>query len=200
MSLKTHIRNGYVLLSIIVITILLLKEGCSPSSFFRGDVISSDTSIVYLPGGSDTIYKETEKIVYRDRDFHHYHTDTVYNTDSSDFSVGYMYNKKDSVINAEIGFWAKERPDSITFKYSAIIPNIIDTVIKEVTIIDKVRVNQLYFGGNATVYPGFNSLTMGVDFVSKRGFQVEIGIGYDLSNNNPMVNLGYKKLISFRKK
>jgi len=195
-------KNIGWIVSIILILLLINKCESPIGSILNGgsEVIKRDTTTIYIKGSPDTVFTWRDTVVYRDRDFHHYHTDTVYNTDSSDFSVGYMYEKNDSVINATLGVWAKERPDSISFEYSALIPEItrVDTI--ESIIVEKVRVNQVYFGGNATVYPGFNSISMGADFVSKKGWQAELGVGYNLSNNAPMISLGYKRLISFRKR
>jgi metallophosphoesterase superfamily enzyme len=75
-----------------------------------------------------------------------------------------------------------------------------DSVLDKTTITQKVRVNQIYFGGEVVVYPGFNSVYAGVDFISKKGWQVEGAIGLSPSELTPQFKVGFKKLITFRGK
>lgn len=204
MSLSRTIRNWWFQIIIILALIVLFWKGCSINGVFGPGQTSlgKDTVTVYLPGAPMTLWDTTEKIIYRDRDFHHYHTDTIWDKDSSDWNVGYMYEKKDTLLDATIGVWAKEKPDSISFSYQATIPTVyrVDTIIHNIE--EKVRVSQLYLGPEAIVYPNFKGGFVTADFISSRGWQLEAGIGYGGFNgsNNVWGKVGFKRVISFRKK
>jgi hypothetical protein len=188
-----------------VITLLLLdKCSRSPIKTILGkpEVIYRDSTRIVETHTIDTFDRWRERVVSN--------TEYVFigpsesdRMDLSDTSVffnnHYLYKYKDSILDANMNVYANERPDSVIIDYSSIERIIKDSTYIKDKITEKVRVNQIYFGGNATVYPGFQSLSLGLDLVSKKGWQGEVGVGYDLSNNNPMLTVGYKKLISFRK-
>jgi hypothetical protein len=191
----------------LIVVILLLLDKCSSNpikeikSLSKPEVIYRD-SVVYEDRYIDTLYKWKDRV--RVKTQYVLVEGAPSGADFSDTSVfnsnHYVYQHNDNSIKSSISVFASERPDSVILDYSVLETTIKDSSNTTTKITEKVRVNQLYFGGNATVYPGFNSLSVGLDFVSKKGWQVEGGIGYDLSNNNPMFTVGYKKLISFRKK
>jgi hypothetical protein len=203
MELRSAIRNGWTLLITIVVVILLLDKGCSPISPFSGEtIIKRDTTTVYIEGKDSIIYDTIKDIRYITKDFHYYTTDTIFKSDTSNWSIGHMYTKKDSLLNATIGVWSKEKPDSITLDYSMAFPTIfrVDTLINNIT--EKVRVNQLYLGPELIVYPGFKGGFISADFISHKGWQAEAGVGYgDFGTGfNTMGKVGIKKVISLRKK
>lgn len=191
----------------LAIAVLLLLDRCSNNPI---KTITGEPEVIYRDSIRE-VYTHTIDTVDRWRDRVVSKTTYVMSSliegdmmDLSDtsvfFSNNYLYKYNDSILDANINVYASERPDSVVLDYSSIERIIKDSTYIKDKITEKVRVNQVYFGGNATVYPGFNSLSMGLDFVSKKGWQAEIGIGYDLNNNNPMISVGYKKLISFRRK
>ena len=189
----------------LIVVILLLLDKCSsnPIKTIAGkpEVIYRD-SIVYTDRYIDTLYKWKDRV--RVKTQYVLVGDSPDGIDFGDTSVfnsnHYVYQHNDSSIKSSISVFASERPDSVVLDYSILETTIKDSSNTTTKITEKVRVNQLYFGGNATVYPGLNSISLGLDFVSKKGWQAEIGVGYDLSNSNPIVTAGYKKLISFRKR
>lgn len=202
MSLSRTIRNWWFQILLLVGISLLLFRGCQTNGFFGETVVSTTKDSTYTKGSSDTVYVTQIDTVYRTEDFHHWHTDTVWNKDTSDWNVGYMYEKKDSTIDATIGVWTKEKPDSITFQYKASIPTItrVDTIKK--TLTEKIRVSQVYLGPEAIVYPGFRGGFVTMDFIHRKGWQLEAGVGYGTfeQSSGPVVKIGYKQVISFRKK
>lgn len=204
MELRSTIRSAYALLITVIVIILLVARGCGPNNILGTGrtVIDTDTVTLYIKGKDRIIHDTTEKVVYKDRDFHHYHTDTLWKQGTKDWNVGYFYEKQDTLLNATIGVWAKEKPDSISFEYKASIPTVyrIDTIVNNIKEVE--RVSQLYLGPEAIVYPGFKGGFVTADFISSRGWQLEAGIGYgDFGTGfNPMGKVGFKKVISLRKK
>jgi hypothetical protein len=186
---------GVIALAVVV---LLLLDKCSNNPIktiiSKPEVIYRDSIREVYTHTTDTIDRWRERVVSN--------TEYVFIDSPQDSSIAnhYLYKYNDSILDAKINVYADERPDSVIIDCSSLERFIKDSVYVRDKITEKVRVNQVYFGGNATLYPGFNSLSMGLDFISKKGWQAEIGMGYDLSNNNPMMSVGYKKLISFRRK
>lgn len=201
--MRSAVRDNWFKILMILAIIVLCWRRCSiPNPFGTGQtILKSDTVEVYIPG-KDSIVYDTIKGDIQYRDFHHYHTDTIWDKDSSDWNVGYMYQKEDSLIDATIGVWTKEKPDSISFDYKAFIPTTyrVDTV--ERTITNTVRTTQLYLGPEAIVYPDFRGGFVTADLISSKGWQLEVGGGYGGNDGNfsPMVKVGFKRVISFRKK
>lgn len=204
MNLSRAIRNNWFKVLTLIAIIVLLWRGCSIPNFFGTGqtIIQRDTTEILIPGKDSIIYDTIPEIVYRNRDFHHYHTDTIWNKDTTDWSVGYIYEKKDSIIDAQIGIWTKERPDSISFNYKIFIPTVYKVDTLERIITNTVRTTQLYLGPEAVVYPGFRGGFVSADLISSKGWQVEAGIGYGEFNDGTqlMGKVGFKKVISFRKK
>lgn len=192
----------FQILVLIGLVLLLLRFGCNdPVKTIKGrpEVIRVDT-VETVKHTRDTIVKWSNKVIYRNLPLISTDSSVIDLSDTNEFKMMYYYRQKDSLLDATIMVSSHERPDSVGIEYSVLKESIIDSFTIERTITEQVRVNQLWFGGNATAYPGFNSITMEVDFVHKRGWQVEVGAGWNISNNNPLVTVGYKRLISFRKK
>ncbi len=194
------IKTSLLILSLLIIVILVLIKGCGQGSsdFYGNEVIGSDTTIVEK---SDTVFSSDTIIKHDIKYITNIKLDTVYeHLNGSPYT--FIYNRQDSLLKYSIFVNSSIQPDSVGLKYdinSFLIHDttiITDSIIK--TITNKVRVNQVYFGGEAVVYPGFNAVFGTVDFVSKKGFQIEAGVG--VMDNNPAVKIGFKKLISFRKK
>jgi len=118
----------------------------------------------------------------------------------------FYYAKSDSSLKYTIKVTGEVKPIKVEMEYNLLKLAIKDSVYIRDSVsvkqIDKVRVNQFYYGIEAIVYPGLRGMFAGVDFVSKKGWQFEAAIG--LANMNtlaePMVKVGVKKLLTFRKK
>ena len=119
-------------------------------------------------------------------------------SDTNVFLNKYHYGVKDSLLEASIIVSAKERPE-VDFNYKLFNTDSVITIKDSVFVKEKVRVNQFYLGGEVSIQPMFSYVGVGADFVSRKGFQLEAGVGYDFSNQQPMIKVGYKHLISFRK-
>ena len=57
----------------------------------------------------------------------------------------------------------------------------------------------MYFGGEVVVRPMFTQLYLGLDLKHKKGHLFNISAGYDLRDSEPLIKVGYKRLISFKK-
>lgn len=128
-------------------------------------------------------------------------------SDTNEFNIGvrtFYYNKKDSLLEYTIMITSTERPEKVEIDYKVPQLTIEDSVYVKDSIHEKitkkVRVNQLYFGGQGIVYPGLQGLLVGVDLISKKGWQGEASIGIDFNTGKPIALVGYKKLLSFRKR
>lgn len=211
------IKNWIILVAVIAIIILTMGLGCgglnplkvvNPLKIDKNpEVISKKTDTLYLPG--------VEKIVIDT--FHHWHSARIENvlpmnpstdsnrmdlSDTSVFIDPFYYSIKDSVLNATIEITSKEQPLNVSFDYSVLEKEINTTSIRVDTVkiesIEKVRVNQVYVGGTAVVYPSFNAVFANVEFVSKKGWMLGGGVG--VMNNAPAVSGSFKWLLSVRKK
>lgn len=192
-----QLQNTLVLALIIAIVILLLDK-CSRKV---EPVIEIKKETVYIKG-KDSIYTNTiykwrdRKVVILSLD-----TNRIDLSDTNVFHDTFYYPVKDSSLDGTIIIKSEIVPNMVTFDYkvkdSFINTNIIrvDT-IKEI-ITNSVRVNQLYFGGSTIIYPNFNGVFAELDFVSKRGYSINGGIG--VLNQTPSIKIGFKKLITFRK-
>jgi hypothetical protein len=122
----------------------------------------------------------------------------------------FTYGAKDSVLNYMIYVRSRVKPVSVWLEYDVPSLTIKDSTYQkdsthtkeEIKVSEKVRVNQVYLGSEAIVYPSFKGGFVSADFISNKGWQVEAGVGYGDFGNGvvPMGKIGFKKLISFRKK
>ena len=115
----------------------------------------------------------------------------------------FCFDIDDSFIKAKISAYAENKP-FISFDYELKIPEkTVTNTVKDsaiTTITEKVRVNQVYYGIEAVVYPNFQAMFVGVDFVSKKGWQVEVGAGVDVTGKSLIGKAGFKWLLTTRKK
>lgn len=204
-----NFKNWYMLFTTVLIIILLVRV-CSPSIVEVADkkdppeVISSntekDSARVIEIHTIDTVDRWHEgKVVYITPD-----SSLVDSSDSNNVLVNYYYGKQDSSLHYSIIVNSKERPNSVNMNYKVMEREINDyTLIKDsisTTITQKVRVNQLYFGGGAIVYPKFNAVYLGLDLVSKKGWQAGVGAGVMIDDKALFIKADLKKLITFRGK
>lgn len=209
----SSIKNAYILLATILIIILTLDKCTSgPISVIKGspEVIARDSVGVNFHTETidtviDTFLLVSEPVNIPVYVWMH---DTMYldvpNVIYSDLDTFYA-PIRDSLLEANITVLAKERP-IIMFDYklksfnTTITNSIKDSTFSEIT--EKVRVNQLYYGVEAIVYPGFKGIFGGIDFISKKGWQgeVSVGVAQFSGESDPMIKLGLKKLLTFRKR
>jgi len=211
-----HIRNSIGLILVLAVFILLLDK-CSSykTDTFEPGVIDietiKDSMRTHYEHHRDTVFKTDtfstnvpyikEVPVYVE-----VHSDTpgMDLSDTNEFNIGmrtFIYQKKDSVLDYTIKVKSTERPENVHIDYNFKQMIIRDSVyvrdsISETTT-KKVRVNQVYFGGEAIVYPGLSGVFAGADLINKRGWQFEVGVGI-LNDKTIAGKVGFKKLISFR--
>lgn len=200
-----------ILLQFIVIVILLLNKGCGnvdiPKIYDKIDkpeVISTDTTKT-SKHITDTIYKWKDPVTIKVPEIQYVYLKSLVDfSDTNEFYINspssFYYRKKEKDIDYAIKVSSQCRPDSVNINYVLNQMIINDSVLEKTTITQKVRVNQLYFGGEIVVYPGFNSVYAGLDFVSKKGWQIEGAVGVNINELKPQVKVGLKKLITFRGK
>jgi hypothetical protein len=143
---------------------------------------------------SDTIVKQVTKEHYNLK------VDTFFITsnDTSKFASNYIYQIKDSLLEATIIAKSEDRPQ-IDFNYKIKNYTISDTIRIKETLTKEIIKNKMYFGSEVVVKPMFSQVYLGADFVHKKGHLLGASAGYDLQNNNPVFKLQYKRLISFKK-
>ena len=197
------ISNLGLILVILLLGFLLLNKGCSNLPFLNnvgtgtGAVIKSDT--VYV-NTTDTI-KVTDTIV----EIVPHYIDRVPNTGHSEPDINddmqFFYDVNSNALDGTITVLSQEEPTNVSFDFKVYETTITDSIFITdslyITITEKVRVNQVYFGGDAIVYPEFVGIFVGFDFISKQGWQIELGAG--VVNKTPGFKIGFKKLITFRK-
>ena len=118
----------------------------------------------------------------------------------------FYYGKSDSSLSYTIKVISDIKPVKVEMEYDILKLMVKDSIYVRDSVnikqVDKVRVNQLYYGIEAIVHPGLRGMFAGVDLVSKKGWQFEAAIGLANMNNlpEPMIKVGVKKLLTFRKK
>jgi len=208
------IKNWLLLLFAVIVIILLVKE-CSPNiinTIDKSEIINSntikDSNRIIEIHTIDTFYKwlpAIKEIVPKIIEYSN--SDLMDLSDTMEFHINnkdYLYGKQDSSLHYTITVNAKERPNRVTINYLIKEKEIKDyAYIKDsISIITtkKVRVNQLYYGTSAIIYPNFKGVFVDLDLVSKKGWQFEVGIGINPINMNGVLGkIGIKKLLSFRK-
>jgi hypothetical protein len=195
------------IVGLVIVIVFLLTCNGSGTSGIKGEpeVISEKTTTEKFHKEEtkervDTFYIEGEMVnvpVY-------IHDTVLLPSEPIPFDLDTFYaHIVDSVIDASIMMVSETRP-YINFEYKT--KNLERTIEKTIwdsthtETIKKVRVNQVYFGGEAVIYPGVSSVFAGVDFVSKKGWQAEVGAGVNFNDMTPMVKVGFKPLFSFRRK
>jgi hypothetical protein len=186
-NMKNYIITGLV----IAIAVILFLKGCEKPK----EIIKT----VYT---RDTIYKSDTIVEYITNEHYNLSVDTFYLTpnDTSSFLSTYVFPVKDSLLEATILAKSKTRP-IIDFKYKLKNFTIHDTLlIKDSVYTEKLELkNKMYFGSEVVVKPMFTQLYLGVDFAHKRGHLFSLSGGYDLRDNEPLIKVGYKKIIRFKK-
>jgi hypothetical protein len=174
------------------------------------DVISNEPEVVYIKEDRDSV--RTVNIHTIDTFYEYVYvppkiltvTDTVFKVNDSVNT--YHYGHRDDTLEYNIYVDAKEVPEKVTADFTYLRPTIhkLDSVADSIFVSTEkgVRVNQVYYGVSAVVYPGFSAAFVGGDFVSKKGWQFEAGAGVGFSGDKPEVMglVGVKKLLTFRKK
>ena len=219
----SNIKNGIILFAGVAILLLSLDKCASNINNDSGNILKPevidykveltetrvsfehyrDSTINYVHVTEEVPFSHSKpkvKYVFIDRD-----PIGIDLSDTNEFNIGlrtFYYNKKDSLLDYTIMVTSTERPEKVEIDYKVPQLTIKDsTYVKDSIhekITNKVRVNQVYFGGSAVVYPSFKAVFAEVDFVSNRGWQAEAGVGF--MDNAPAIKVGLKKLITFRKK
>ena len=228
MELRSIIRNSWALLMTILAIILLVAQTCSPSGLLGGGevVISRDTITVVETNTikvQDENYRDSVKTwyhknptrvpeyVYIPREgpgmdlsdtsglFNSLEGTEIYTYGARDSLVSYMIYVRSAVKPA--GVWQEYDVATFTITDSSYVRDSTSTKVTS-TITNKVRVNQLYAGPEIVVYPGFKAAFLSADFIHKKGWQLEVGAGFGQFNEGNLLvgKVGFKKLISFRKK
>jgi len=218
-------KNTYILLTTIVLIILLVNTCTKDPCGADGEIISSkvkldsarthhehytDSSIAWVHNSySDvpeipkpiTIIKKVPMYVFND--------DMMDLSDTSVFNSAidtFYYGKKDSSLHYNIRVYSEVKPAKLEMEYDVKKLTLRDSVYVRDSInvnqTYKLRVNQLYYGGDVILYPGFRGVFVGLDFIHKKGWQAEIGAGVASFNadSDLMLKFGFKRLLSLRKK
>lgn len=195
--------KDYILIGLIALVVFLfMRNGCSEPVVKVKEVRFTDTT--YLPGKTDTVYftryiEDIQPSIIRDS----IPFDSIMDDfgDTSVFYSTYLYPVKDSLLEATITATSQTRP-KIDFEYTLKSLHTTDTIqIKDsIYVKEQIITNKLYMGGGFSVQPLMRQMYFGATFAEKRGNLFEAGVTYDFESNSPMVSVGYKKIISFRKK
>jgi hypothetical protein len=200
-----YIKNFIILGAFIVIVFLLMIKGCDNRGVKTITKEFHHTDTTYLPGRIDTVFvQESHKdlqptsITVVDSSFKPEGMDL---SDTNVFWSDYVYTVKDSLLEATILARSQTRP-IIDLDYKLKTFNQVDTLmIKDSVYVEKViDKNKLFFGGGLSVRPMMRQVYVGANFYEKHGNLFEANVAYDFNSNSPIVSVGYKKIISFRKK
>jgi hypothetical protein len=209
------IKNSALLL-IVILVIILMADKCSNRSG-KEYILTTDT-ITKVVTNTLTVIDTT----FRDSviTWHTQHPKKVkeyiyidnkpLDIETPDSSETWTYSDKDSLLSYMIYVNGYKKPNNVWIKYDVAKLTIKDsTYVKDSTvttvtndITKKVRVNQFYIGGESIVYPQFRAALISADFVNKNGWMLSGGVGYGFFNNSSelVAKIGFKKVISFRKK
>jgi len=218
-------KNIYLLV-ITILFIALLFDKCTTEPCGEGVVVSSkidmdsvrthyevysDSSIAWVHNNYSEVPElkpDGTKVEYvfihndLNEDMMDLSDTSVFNTEIDTF----YYGKKDSSLHYNIRVFSEVKPERLEMEYDIKELSIRDSVYVRDSInvkqTDKVRVNQVYMGAESIIYPGFKGVFLGGDFVSKHGWQTEVSIGVAQFSGNAtaMIKVGFKKLITFKKK
>jgi hypothetical protein len=193
-------KNYIIVGLLITIAIILFLRGCKTPKETIKTVHTRDTIFT-----TDTVinYVEKEHINIKPiiiRDSIPFESITNDSGDTSVFYSTYIYPVKDSLLEATISAYSQTKP-KINFKYKLKNYTIHDTIlIKDSVYTEKLSLkNKMYFGSEVVVKPMFTQVYLGVDFAHKKGHLFNLSGGYDLQNEQPLIKVGYKKIISFKK-
>ena len=207
-DLGNNIRNAYALLMTIIVAILLLTRSCGDITVLpkdRPEVIDVKTlTELFHSEISDT--STTDTIILKEfKNVPVYIHDTILEPlhEDSPPTDTFVSLIEDTLLEATITVLSDSRP-YVNFSYkmrnfNTVITNTIQDS-SHTTVTQKVRVNQVYLGPEAIIYPGFKGGFVTADFISKKGWQVEAGLGYgDFGEGfSPMIKAAWKPLITFR--
>lgn len=187
---------------IVLIVILFIRNGCNKPVVKIKEVRFTDTT--YLPGKVDTIFvQESHKdiqpssVTVVDSSFKPEGMDL---SDTNVFWSDYVYNIKDSLLEATISARSQTRP-IISLDYKLKTFHQVDTLrIKDSVYIEKqIDKNKLFLGGGISVQPMMRQVYVGANFYEKHGNLFEANLAYDFNTSSPIISVGYKKIISIRK-
>lgn len=223
-SKMNNIKNLYMIVATVLVIALMVNTCTQQPCGADGEVISSTVNIdsvrthyeQYTDSTINWVHHSYSEVPELDEEEYHdvYFPparDNAPGIDLSDTSVFYndvdtfYYGKKDSSLHYNIRVIGEVRPVRVEMEYDIKELSIRDSVYVRDSInikqVDKVRVNQIYVGAESIVYPGFRGAFLGMDIVSKKGWQFEVSGGVAQFNNDSelMVKVGIKKLISVRK-
>jgi hypothetical protein len=202
-----ELKNPVIFALIIVVAMLLLdkctrnKINTSINNISAPEVISEKIETETIEGKDSVTIEYVDRIVYVAAQYVPLDSQRMDLSDTNVFHDKYYYSREDSLLDFTITVDSEIKPNDVQIEYNLLQRDIlksttrVDTV--KTTITNKVRVNQIYFGGSAVVYPSFKAVFAEVDFVSKKGFQIEGGIGF--MDNAPAIKGGFKWLINLRK-
>lgn len=181
--------KNYLITGLLALIMVLLLFTCNQ----KPKVISNNIHTKDSTHTTDTFYSEHTKEHWNLR------VDTFYIDSNAieSFSSVYVYPIKDSLLEATITARSESRP-IIDFKYKLKQFEIkTKDVIKDSVYHEAIK-NKMYFGGEIVVKPMFTQVYLGVDFAEKNGHLFNLSGGYDLRDNEPLLKVGYKRLISLK--
>lgn len=122
------------------------------------------------------------------------HVDTVIKTDTDtlieygSYNISeYHYVIDDSLLSGEVIAKAPFKP-SVDFKYK-----LKSYTIKDSTYIKEKSLKGFLYGGEVSVKPLITNIQGNLAYQNDRGDIFKIGLGYDFSNQNQLITVGYLK-------
>jgi len=183
-------------LSVLVVLLLILK-GCEKKPKEVIKTVRFTDTIVQIDTLVNTIHVNHTKLkptyIFID-------SSGIDLSDTNEFKHTFVYNINDSLLQATISVKEKEYYPELDFKYTLknFTINNTTTIKDSVYTKEQILTNKLYLGGSLVHNSLNNYAFLGVSFAEKHGNLFDIGVGTS-QNGNITYQLGYKKLISFRK-
>jgi hypothetical protein len=227
-----QLKNSY-LLAITVAFIILLVYTCTQEPCGEGEVLSSSTTVDSLrthhENYKDSIENwithdfsdvpltriDTNEVLPDNGNFA-FHGEPEEDTsevilraseDTSSSLFTFYYEKRDSSLEYTIRVDSDCKPESVSMEYKVKeVTHKDSTYVRDsiyVKQVDKVRTNQIYMGPEAIVYPNLQAAFFSIDFINKKGWQLEIGGGADITTitkPKPMLKAGFKWVWNTRRK
>jgi hypothetical protein len=186
-------KNYIIVALAILVVILFLLRGCNKPLPPKETVVRIIDTIIQFDTIVDTFeVHHTELIPIK--------VETMDLSDTNLFLFKYHYPIQDSLLDGTIIALSNDRPQidfSYKLKQFTIDKNTVikDSIYKEVVI----NKNKLYLGGEMLVSPFLNQAYVGVSFEHKRGHLFNVDLGFHFNNNQRLIKVGYKRIISFKK-
>lgn len=189
-------KNYLIIALSVIVVILFVLRGCEKPKETVKTVRYTDTIIQI-----DTVINEVTKIHTKLKPTYVFIDSSRMDlSDTNEFRHTFVYNIHDSLLNATISVKETDYMPELDFKYTLknFTINNTTTIKDSVYTKEQILTNKLYIGGSFVHNSIVNYAFLGVSFAEKNGNLFDVGVGVSLYGNITY-QVGYKKLISFRK-